>query len=176
MIKKKRGQVWIETVIYTLIAFILIAAVLAFVRPKIQEMQDQAVIKQSISLIKDVDSLMTSVSNGAAGNKRLIELNINQGALKLDGVNDRLIFELFTTTTYSEPGVNVTDGNVIIRTDKLGQENKVTLERDYNSSKYNITINGNDEVKSLAKGATAYKLFISNLGGENKTNINLEIK
>ena len=176
MVKKKGGQVWIETVIYTLIAFILIAAVLAFVRPKIQEMQDQAIIKQSITLIKDIDNLITSVSNGAPGNKRLLELNINQGIFRIDGIQDKLFFELFTTTTYSEPGVNVTDGNIIIRTDKLGNENKITLERDYNSSKYNITNNNIDEVKSLSKGATAYKLFISNLGGENITKIDMEIK
>jgi hypothetical protein len=176
MIKKKRGQVWIETVIYTLIAFILIAAVLAFVRPKIQEMQDQAIIKQSIALIKDIDNLISSVSNGPAGNKRLIELNINQGILKIDGLNDMLIFEILTAATYSEPGVNITDGNILVRTDKLGDENKVTLERKYDSLKYNITNSGKDEIKSLSKGTTAYKLFISNLGGETKTNIDMEIK
>lgn len=176
MIKKKRGQVWIETVIYTLIAFILIASVLAFVRPKIQEMQDQAIIEQSITLIQDIDSLITNVINSGSGNKRLIELNINQGILKIDGFNDRLIFELFTSTTYSEPGTNVTDGNIIIRTDKLGDENKVTLVREYNSSKYNITINKIEDVKSLGKSATSYKLFIANLGGEDKTNIDMEIK
>jgi type II secretory pathway pseudopilin PulG len=177
MTKNKRGQVWIETVIYTMIAFILIATVLAFVRPKIQEMQDQAIIKQSIELLKEIDSTIISVLNGAPGNKRLIELNINEGTLKFDGQRDSIIFELETSTTYSEPGKNVTDGNIIIRTDKLGDENLVTLERNYNSSKYNLTNNNFDEIKSLSKGSTAYKVFISNLGSnQNKSSINIEIK
>ena len=38
---KKRGQVWVETVIYTLIALALIGTVLAFVKPKVEEMQDK---------------------------------------------------------------------------------------------------------------------------------------
>ena len=50
---KKNGQVWVETVIYTLIAFSLIAAVLAFVKPKIDELQDKAIIEQSIGMIKE---------------------------------------------------------------------------------------------------------------------------
>jgi len=45
MIKsKKKGQVWIETVTYTLIAFVLIGLILAFVKPKIDELQDKALI------------------------------------------------------------------------------------------------------------------------------------
>ena len=43
----KKAQVWIETVIYTLIALALIGTVLAFVKPKIQEIQDKIVKIQS---------------------------------------------------------------------------------------------------------------------------------
>ena len=46
VINSKHGQVWVETVIYTLIAFALIGTVLTFVKPKIEEMQDSAIISQ----------------------------------------------------------------------------------------------------------------------------------
>ena len=78
---KKGGQVWIETVIYTLIAFGLIAAVLAFVKPKIDEAQDKAVIEQSISMVKAVDSLIRETIQGGAGNKRILEISIKKGSL-----------------------------------------------------------------------------------------------
>ena len=44
----KRGQVWVETVIYTLIALVMIGLVLSFVQPKIMELQDKATLQQSI--------------------------------------------------------------------------------------------------------------------------------
>ena len=52
--KNKRGQIWVETMVYTLIAFALIGLVLAFVKPKIQETQDKAIIEQSVNILKDI--------------------------------------------------------------------------------------------------------------------------
>ena len=60
---KKRGQVWIETVTYTLVAFVLIGLVLSFVKPKIEELQDQAIIEQSTSMIKEIDSILHSLKS-----------------------------------------------------------------------------------------------------------------
>jgi uncharacterized protein (UPF0333 family) len=37
--KNKRGQIWVETVVYTLIALVMIGLVLAFAKPKIEELQ-----------------------------------------------------------------------------------------------------------------------------------------
>ncbi len=174
---KKRGQVWVETVIYTMIALILIAAVLAFVKPKIQEMQDQAVVKQSISLIKQIDSAIAGVLNGAPGTRRGIELNINKGTLRFDGKEDAIIFEIESSLVYSEPGTTITDGNVAILTENKGDENLITLNRKYDSLKYNLTVDNLDEVKSLNPSSTAYKVYISNLGTlEDKSHINIEIK
>jgi len=68
--KQKRGQVWVETVIYTLIAFVMIGLVLAYAKPKIEELQDKALIEQSIEMMKDIDS--TILRMGGAGNQRLI--------------------------------------------------------------------------------------------------------
>lgn len=174
--EKKRGQVWVETVIYTMIAFVLIATVLVFVRPKIEEMQDQAIIKQSISMIKEIDATIISALNGASGTKKLIELNLNKGTLELNGKEDKVRFNLITSGMYSEPGTNISDGNILIRTENDGDNYNVILERNYNSSRYNLTIDKLDEVKSLTKGATAYKIFIENRGSvQNKAQIDIQI-
>ena len=98
----KRGQVWIETVIYTLIAFSLIAAVLAFVKPKIEEIQDNAIIEQSLGLMKDIDSTIREIIQGGSGNKRKLEIAIKKGSLGIDGENDRLVFEIDSRKLYSE--------------------------------------------------------------------------
>jgi uncharacterized membrane-anchored protein YitT (DUF2179 family) len=72
--QNKNGQIWVETVIYTMIAFVLIAAVLAFVRPKIEEMQDEIIIKKSIVIMKDIDSTISNILAGSSGNRRLLEI------------------------------------------------------------------------------------------------------
>ena len=77
--KNKRGQVWVETVIYTLIAFTLMGLVLAFVVPKIEETQDRGIIEQSIQVLQDIDSLIRNL--GGPGNQRTPEIGISKGTL-----------------------------------------------------------------------------------------------
>jgi len=159
---KKKGQIWIETVIYTLIAFVLIAAVLAFVKPKIDELQDKAVIEQTISMLKDVDATVTEIVQGGSGNKRKLEVGINKGTLKIDGVTNQLVFEIESNFIYSEPGKEVQDGNILINTEEIGNRGKVTLKRVYED--YNITFSGSDEIKTIGKASTAYSIFVTNKG------------
>lgn len=169
--KQKRGQVWVETVIYTLIAFVMIGLVLAYAKPKIEEFQDKAVIEQSIAMVKDIDSVILTM--GGPGNQRMIELGIKKGVLKIDGVKDLIIFEIEGKHTYSEPGIDISDGNLIIHTEKRGKSNTVTLTRDY-SQEYDIRYQGKNELKSLSKASIPYKLLISNRGGT-KTVIDIEV-
>jgi len=159
---KKRGQIWIETVIYTLIAFVLIAAVLAFVKPKIDEVQDKAIVEQSISMIKDIDATIMEIVQGGSGNKRKIEVSIKKGTLKIDSINDDIVFEIESKHIYSEPGKTIPDGNLLITTqESSGKENIITVQRLYD---YNLTFSGKEELKTLSKAATPYKIFFTNKG------------
>ncbi len=172
LMKNRKGQIWVETVIYTLIAFVMIGLVLAYAKPKIEELQDKAIIEQSIAMVKNIDSTILTI--GAPGNQRLMELGIKKGVLKIDGTNDLIAFEMESKNTYSEPGVNVSDGNLIIHTEKTGKFNVITLTRDYDGE-YNITYQGKDESKIISKASTPYQLLISNKGGEDEIAINFEI-
>ncbi len=170
----KQAQIWIETVIYTLIAFVLIATVLAFVKPKIDEIQDNAIIEQSISMVNSIDSTIMEIIQGGSGNKRKVEVGIKKGELKIDGSGDSLVFEMESNFLYSEPGKDISQGNLIIRTDEQGDLNFVSIKRVY--ADYNITFNGNDELKALTKSAVPYNIFITNKGKENeKWVINFEL-
>jgi len=171
---KKRGQVWVETVIYTLIAFVLIGLVLAFAKPKIQELQDKAIFEQSIGVMEDMDILITELIQGTSGNQRLIEVGIRKGSLRIDGNTDKIVFELEGKHTYSEPGQDIQEGNLIVRTEKIGEINYINITRDY--AEYNITYMKEDELKIISSASTAYKILISNLGkdAEGDTVINLE--
>lgn len=169
--KNRRGQVWVETVIYTLVALAMIGLVLTFAKPKIEEIQDKALIEQSIKMIEDIDILIMGIVQGGSGNKRLLEVGIKKGVLKIDGENDKIVFEI--EGKHSEPGVKIEEGNLEIYTEKKGELHLVTITRDYNGI-YNITYNGADKLKSITKSSTSYKLLISNEGGD-LIRINIEV-
>jgi len=164
----KKGQVWVETVIYTLIAFVMIAAVLAFVVPKIEEVQDKTIIIQTLEIMGEIDSLILSVSQGGAGNKRIIEIEIKKGNLEIDGINDRIVFEIESRYAYSEYGEEVDIGDIVAYTERKGKLNRVILTNNH-SDNYNITYQNQDAIKSISKASTPYKISISN-EGKNKFN------
>ena len=165
-IKKSRGQVWIETVIYTLIAFVMIGLVLSYARPKIQEIQDQAIIKQSTDMMKQIDETIMNI--GAPGNQRVLELGIKEGTLNIDGETDRIFFQLDSKNMYSDvgsdgKGVDIKDGDIIVHTQKKSGYYNVTLTTDY-SKNYDIRFQGDDILKGLSKASNPYKVLILNSG------------
>jgi hypothetical protein len=173
--KKNLGQVWIETVIYTLIAFIMIGLVISFVKPKIEELQDKAIIEESVLILERINNLILEVK-GVPGNQRIENLEIKKGNLEINGIEDKIIFTIESRLTYSEPGENINYGNVIVHTEKKGNFNIVTLTSDYNEI-YNITYKNEDKLKTIQKGTMPYNLFILNKGFvNNKPVINFEIK
>ena len=175
MVKNTRGQIWIETVIYTLIALVMIGLVLAFARPKIQELQDKAIIIQSIEMMKEIDSVILNLGN--RGNKRIIELGIKKGDLILDVENEKLIFEIESRSEYSEIDAEISDGNILVKTTKEASANLVTLTRDYSGSSYNLQFDGAEVPKTLTVGSVPYKLSITQATnpGDPKTVINMEL-
>jgi len=159
--KNIRGQVWIETVIYTLIAFVMIGLVLSYARPKIEELQDRAILQQSTEMMKKIDSTISGMAG--AGNQRILEIGIKDGTLKIDAVNNKIIFELESKSVYSEPGKQINDGSVIVLTETKTGYNLVTLTSDY-SSNYDLKFEGRDELKTMSKASNPYELYILNEG------------
>src|SRR3989344_8885507 len=87
--KERKGQIWIETVLYTLIGLALIGLVLAFITPKINESKDRAVIEQSIGLLNLIDDKINIIIDGAPGNARNIDITLKKGDLYFDSDNNK---------------------------------------------------------------------------------------
>src|SRR3989339_692287 len=139
----KRGQVWVETVIYTLIVLVLISSVLFFVKPKIEEMQDKVIIEQSIGMMEDINMIVLSLVQGGMENKRKIEFEIKQ---------------------------DVYYGDILVHTEKKDDLYVVTLVSDYNGI-YNLTFEGEETIKILNEGSNPYTMFITNQGELNDLTI-----
>jgi len=170
---EKRGQIWIETVIYTLIALVLIGVVLSVIVPKIQEIQDGMIIEKLVEALEDINLKLIEM-NEVPGNQRTIEIKVEKGLMKIDGINNKIFFEIETRKTYSQPGKDVEIiGGVMAHTEKSGKYNIVTLTSNY-SGKYDIQYQGKDEIKSLTKASIPYKLKIINKEGTTTPIIDIE--
>ena len=170
---KKRGQIWVETIIYTLIAFAMIGLVLVFVKPKIEEVRDSGIIEQSIDILQEINSIISTM--GDPGNQREIELGISKGSLSIDGINDMIYFEIESKFVYSQPGEEIEIGGVFAETEKRGEINKVTLTSKYKET-HNITYGGKEELKSLSKASTPYKLLLANKGEDSLNRTIIEVR
>ncbi len=160
--KNSGGQIWVETVIYTLIALIMIGAILAFAVPKVSEVKDKTTIEQSINLIKDINEVILSVVQGGLGNKRIIEVNVKRGKLLIDGEREEINFTIETNYVYSEPDKPITLGNVNAITEKITGGYKITLNSKY---VYDIRYGGDSNgEKTLTQSSTPYRISIENKG------------
>lgn len=166
MLKKilnKKGQVWVETVTYTLIAFVLIGLILAFVKPKINELQDKALIQQSTNIMNKIDSVINEVYQDGPGNKRLVEVSLRGGDIEINPKNNSLTFYYEGKYMYSQPGKTISAGAYSVLTTQVGPEYKVSIGKSYPN--FNITYDGKNVAKNMTSASNPYELFITYNGG-----------
>lgn len=170
--KGVRGQVWVETVIYTLIGMTIIGLVLAAALPKINAKKDSATIEQSISALNNIDGEIYDVQKGV-GNRRIVDLDVKKGAFSVDAGNDSVYWILDSSFAYSQAGVPISVGHINVTTSKKGGAWEVKLEM-----KYNVDIrykNKNSGVYSLDVAPTPYTISVENdgLNSDNRTIVDL---
>jgi hypothetical protein len=161
--RDRHAQVWVETVLYTLIAFTIIGLVLTYIKPEIEKFQDKSLIKQSITLMSDLNSKISEVSKNGEGNKRILEISVKKGYLNINGVNDSVAFELESLYPYTEPEEKYSEQGVEISTVEKSGKNKISLLSNY-SETLNITYAGKEETKIISPSSTFYRLYIENKG------------
>ncbi len=154
---EKKAQVWVETVIYTLIGLAIIGILLAVIRPQINSMRDKLVIEQTIDSLNKFDGIM-SISEG---NRRKIDFKISKGSLFIDGKNDNVYWILEDSKNkYSEPGSVISLGVINLLTTEDNGRWDVNLSIDY--SDLNITYYKEDKLRKLEAAGTAYSIFAEN--------------
>jgi hypothetical protein len=159
----KQGQVWIETVIYTMIGLSIIAVILAIVTPKIQETKDKALIDQSIEILEKIDKSLSDMKF-TPGNSWPVQLKFDKGEFVIDGTDDRVYF-LFekSNSRYSEPGIEIKRGSINISTTENGNYYDVRLMLDYNG-KVDITYKNNQVIKRFQSATLPYDLVLESKG------------
>lgn len=156
----KRGQVWVETVVYTLIGLVLIGVVLSFATPKINEYKDKSVIEQTIDSMNSMDGKINEILL-APGNKRVVQFLMKRGEIYFDKEEDKIYFQMNDSRfIYSEPGVETQLGRIKVLTQEGVKEHSVTLTLDYD---FNLTFS-EDNPRKFSAASTPYRFAFENLG------------
>ncbi|MBS3091264.1 hypothetical protein J4217_02335 [Candidatus Pacearchaeota archaeon] len=168
------AQVWVETVLYTLIALALIGLVLAFMMPKINQTKDKLVVEQSISMLSELDGKINEVSN-TYGNRRTFDFTIKRGELYINSTSDKIILIISDLAkVYSEPGTSISNGPVKILSEQSQKNNIMYMTLNYENL-YNITFNGLDSNKKFSPAPIAYKAFVTSKSSNGLMQIDFEV-
>jgi len=158
--QKKRGQIWVETVIYTLIGIAIIGIVLAIASPKIQAKKDEVIIEQAIESLGNIDDKIYTVQN-AVGNRRSIDLKVGKGKVIVDMDKDTISWVIESESQYSEPDQVVPLGRINVTTIESSPWT-VTLTTSYGVEiLYNGKVTG---IIELDSAPTPYNLLLENEG------------
>ncbi|MFA4960188.1 MAG: hypothetical protein WC548_00840 [Candidatus Pacearchaeota archaeon] len=158
--KNKNGQVWVETVIYTLIGLSIIGMVLAFATPKINNYKTEMLVEKSIESMTNIDLKIAEVLS-AQGNQRIVDLKIGKGTLFFDLDGSKIYWIVDSSFEYSEEDTPIQVGTFTVTT-KRDNEWSVTIEKNYNFVfKFD---DKNEGIKELTAASTPYKLVIENAG------------
>jgi len=176
LLKSKHSQIWVETAVYTLIGLALIAVIITMANPQIQKIKDKTIIEQTISAMNVLDDKILEVQQSEGWIGKVV-FKIAKGRLEIDSVNNSIRYVLEDTKLeLSEPGVEIKQGNIILKTEKSGARFNIILLMRYN---IDITNKNNEDIKILQEGATAYNILIENkgssLGPGTTTQIDFEI-
>lgn len=164
----KKGQVWIETVIYTLIGLTIIGLLLAFARPKIEAIRDKAIIDQTVEALTSIDKTLSDVVV-APGNVRLVVFNLKKGEMTISPINDTIEIKITgTKIAYSEPGKIITQaklsiGQLKVLTESKGEVNDIKIWLDY-SGVLDLSYNKQTKAEVFQQATLPYKFLFSNEG------------
>jgi len=172
---RRKAQIWVETAIYALIGLTIIGIVLAIATPAIDRYKDKIVIEQTIAALEGLNSKILEVG-GTKGSVRIVEFRVKNGELVIDSATDKISYVLKESRLeYSEPGTEIKQGEVYIKTETNGKKYDISLVLKYGEN-IDLTYNGNaDEKKTFNQASLPYKFSIENKG-ETGEIVNIDIK
>jgi len=160
--KNKNAQIWVETVIYTLIGLIVIGVLLSVANPQIQKIKERNIIEQTITSLNTLDEKIIEIGD-SVGNIRIINFKIQKGILKIIPIDNKIEYLLENTLLeLTEVDQEIQEGNIIIKTIENGNKYSISLTIKYED--LNLTFDDSQDSIVLQSGPVAYKIQIENFG------------
>ena len=170
-----KAQVWIETVLYTLMGIALIGIVLAIATPKINESRDRILVEQTIKSFGVWDEKIGELIDRGQGNTRNIPaFTMKRGELFINSTGDEILFVVDgLSKPYSEVGFEIKEGNIRLTSYQNEKSAYTVLSLRYKNVT-NITYGGSDQNRKFTAASTSYSFSIKNLGGQPYPQIDIE--
>ena len=168
----KKGQVWIETVLYTLIGLAIMGVILSIVKPTLDQKRDELVLNQAVEILEAIEGQISDVIYRGEGNTRTVEVTLKKGQIIISTANDSIDLYMDSKHLYSEIDREVNVGKIIVKTtEKAKKSYFVHMSLKY--PHYDLIYDGQDREKTLQHSSTPYKIAITNQGkqGEDRTKI-----
>ena len=174
---EKRGQIWVETMIYTLIGLTVISAVLGVAIPRINQYTDETILSKTTEAFLTLNKAMTETMTEATGNRREVEILIRKGEIFFEPNNNYIYYILRGTKfRYSQPDQVIKQGDITTLTKTNGRAYDIYLLLNYTSQNINMTVQGKKANQTLSKASAPYKLLLQNEGTLGDfTQVNIEI-
>jgi len=162
-LKKNKGQVWIETAIYTLIGLTIIAILLTAAKPQIDKIKDKGIISQTAEAMTILDNEISDIRQ-APGSSREVKFKVAKGKLEIDANNNLIQYVLEATRLeLSEPDETIREGEIFILTKQKGSRFDIFLTLNY-TDKLNMTFRNEKDSYILQAGTTPHRIIIENVG------------
>ena len=152
----RRGQIWISAALYLALGIILISIILSVGLPFIDKIKTRNTVLQTKDVLFSMDKVVREVNLEGKGSRRPIFIEIEEGEFIIDNTNDVITWSLLSEDRLGiEPGVNIKEGNLGIRSTQLGQGYNIQLSLDFGSDGIDI-----EAVSSVRTVSGAYNLVV----------------
>lgn len=168
--ERKQAQIWVETVVYTLIGISVIGILLAIAKPRIDEIRDRLVIEQTIESFNQIHGRIIEIQD-SPGNQRTIGLKLSKGRIVVNSSGDNIVWEMESRYKYSQPGNWISLSNLDILTETANPYNIIVM-LNYSGS-YDLSVSGEERNLEIEESPTPYTLIFSNKGAGK---INVEVR
>lgn len=121
---KKKAEVWVSAILYTLIITSVIIMIIKIGGPIIDNMKDKTSVSNAKSTMISLDTVINEVANEGEGSQRIVPVEIKNGKITIK--NDEISWELKTKTDVMESRSDQNFGNLKISSNS----NVKTIETD----------------------------------------------
>ena len=167
--KSKKSQVWIETVLYTLIGLAIIGVLLAATKPKINSTKDEFVIQQTITALNEFEGKISEIKQ-AGGNSRIVDFQLSRGQLTISPTSSDIVWSIKDSAfKLSEENIVVNvAGSIKGLTTKNGDNYNILLFLNYTGVN-SLTVDNKKTDLVLQPAKTPYVIMVRNTGEVNAT-------
>ncbi len=144
IIREKKGDIWISTILYVLIAVAVVVMVLQAGIPLFNKLKEKAVFTKGEDTMQLLNQHVEDVASEGPGSQRVVPVQFDEGIFYANP--SRVMWELKTTSKLLEPRTKIEQGNLIISS--------------------NINVNARDAGGSLIIENPVILLNISKAGNE----------